>query len=110
MGALGEFTKKTIKDLIATDYPHLVNPAVVHAQITSEKQIEVTNEKTGDRETWNEYTLAILDCFGNIDNKFPPIPRVRSKQGFKRRSVVSVAFAYGDIAPTIIEEILYDGS
>lgn len=53
---------------------------------------------------WNEYTLVVVDRWGNRDESFPALPGVRSKAQYKVGAVVAVAMAYGD-SPAIIGEV-----
>lgn len=53
---------------------------------------------------WNEYTLTVVDRWGNEDESFPPLPGVRSKGQYKAGAFVAVAMAYGD-SPAIIGEV-----
>ena len=118
---LEEMTKAVVNKVIAEDYPHLKLPAVVYATVTGAKQLGETfevkeltiyNDESGGSYKghiaahWNEYTLAVLDRFGNVDETFPAIPGVRSKQQLKPGAVVALALAYGDIAPAIIGEVV----
>lgn len=117
---LEEFTKAAVDKIIAEGYPHLKLPAVVYATIAQAKQLGETfqteelviyNDEGGGSYRghivahWYEYTLNVLDRFGNQDESFPTIPGVRSKNQFKPGAVVAVALAYGDIAPAIIGEV-----
>ncbi len=54
---------------------------------------------------WYEYTLTVLDRFGNPDDDFPTIPGIKSKSQFKAGAVVAVALPYGDLTPSIIGEV-----
>ena len=48
---------------------------------------------------WYEYTLRVVDRFGNLDAKFPELPSVRSKKQFQRGATVTIGLAYGDLSP-----------
>lgn len=96
---LEEMVKAIIKKSIASDYPHLKLPAVVFASIKSATKLDayeieelvIHNDDTGSSfnghitANWYEYTLTVLDRFGNPDNDFPTIPelslRVSSRRG-----------------------------
>lgn len=93
---LEEFTKAAVDKIIAEDYPHLKLPAVVYATVMGQKSAGA----------WNEYTLAVLDRFGNRDESFPTIPGVMSKLGFEAGATVAVALVYGDLTPVIIGEVV----
>lgn len=116
---LEEFTKSALKKFIATDYPHLKLPAVVYATVTKAAQLGETfeieelvihNDESGGSYRghitahWNEYTLTVVDRFGNVDESFPALPGVRSRAQYKAGAVVAVALAYGD-SPAIIGEV-----
>lgn len=116
---LEEFVRAALNKLIAEDYPHLKLPAVVYATVTQAKQLEETfeikelticNDESGGSYKghivahWNEYTLKVVDRFGNDDETFPALPGVRSRAQYKNGATVAVALAYGD-TPTIIGEV-----
>lgn len=101
--------------------PHLKLPAVVYATIASGKELGDTyeikelviyNDDSGSSYKghiaahWYEYTLTVVDRFGNPDPGFPPVPGVRSKLQIETGALVAVALAYGDIAPAIIGEVV----
>lgn len=103
----------------ALAYPHLKLPAVVFASIKSATKLDayeieelvIHNDDTGSSfnghitANWYEYTLTVLDRFGNPDNDFPTIPGIKSKSQFKAGAVVAVALPYGDLTPSIIGEV-----
>lgn len=117
---LEAFTKTAVDKIIAEDYPHLKLPAVVFASIAQARQLDDTfqveelvlyNDEGGGSYRghivahWYEYTLHMLDRFGNQDERFPTIPGVRSKSQFKTGAVVALSLAYGDLTPAIIGEV-----
>ena len=119
MGALEQFVKTAVAKLIPQDYPHLKEPAVMYATITGARKLEETyelddlviyNDESGGSYKghivahWYEYTLRVVDRFGNVDETFPALPGVRSKAQYKAGAVVAVALAYGD-SPAIIGEV-----
>lgn len=121
MGALEQFVKTAVAKLIPQDYPHLKEPAVMYATITGVRKLEETyelndlviyNDESGGSYKghivahWYEYTLRVVDRFGNLDAKFPELPSVRSKKQFRKGATVSIGLAYGDLSPTIIEEVI----
>lgn len=121
MGALEQFVKTAVAKLIPQDYPHLKEPAVMYATITGARKLEETyelddlviyNDESGGSYKghivahWYEYTLRVVDRFGNLDAKFPELPSVRSKKQFQKGATVSIGLAYGDLSPTIIEEVI----
>lgn len=100
-------------------YPHAKSPAVVYATVSKATQLGETfdledlvihNDETGSSfkghitAHWNEYTLTVVDRWGNEDESFPPLPGVRSKGQYKAGAFVAVAMAYGD-SPAIIGEV-----
>lgn len=93
--------------------------AVVYATVSKATQLGETfnledlvihNDETGSSfkghitAHWNEYTLTVVDRWGNEDESFPPLPGVRSKGQYKAGAFVAVAMAYGD-SPAIIGEV-----
>ena len=116
---LEEMVKAIIKKSTAADYPHLKLPAVVFASIKSATKLDtyeieeliIHNDDTGSSfnghitANWYEYTLTVLDRFGNPDDDFPTIPGIKSKSQFKAGTVVAVALPYGDLTPSIIGEV-----
>ena len=76
---LEQMMRAVARKIIAQEYPH----ATAH---------------------WNEYTLTVVDRWGNEDESFPPLPGVRSKGQYKAGAFVAVAMAYGD-SPAIIGEV-----
>lgn len=120
-GQLEEFTKNVIGKVLEESYPHLKLPAVVYAIVTGVKELsdtyevkelEVVNDDSGGSYRghivahWYEYTLGVIDRFGNGDETFPALPGVRSKVQLKTGNVVAVGLAFGDIAPAIIGEVV----
>lgn len=114
-----DVVKVLIKKIISSDYPHLKMPSVVFAKISSAKicgtyevnDLTITNKTT--EQTFSaqitadtfEYSLQVIDRFGNVDDSFPVLPGIKSKKPFQTGAVVAVAFAYGDIEPVIIGEV-----
>ena len=119
---LQEMMKKVFDRAVSEDYPHLKLPAVVYATVTRAEKLGDTfqaeelvlyNDESGGSyrghivANWHEYTLAVVDRFGNADESFPPIPGIKSKKQFKAGAVVALALAYGDISPAIIGEVVF---
>ncbi|HWS42605.1 MAG TPA: carbamoyl-phosphate synthase subunit L [Pseudoflavonifractor sp.] len=117
---LEQMVKAVIDKTLSTEYPHLTLPAIVYATITSAKSLANTyeaeelviyNDDSGVSyrghivAPWYEYNLVVINRDGLTDETFPPIPGVRSKKQFKLGAVVAIAWAYGDIIPTIIGEV-----
>lgn len=116
---LEEMVKTVVNKVIAQDYAFLKTPAALYAVITKAKQLSETfdyndlvihNDETGMSYRghitahWYEYTLQVVDRWGNVDNAFPPFPDIRSRIQVKTGAFVSVAMAYGD-TPAIIREV-----
>lgn len=116
---LEEMVKAVVNKVIAQDYPHLKTSAALYAVVTKETQLGETfsyddlviyNDETGASYRghivahWYEYTLRVVDRWGNVDDAFPPFPDVRSRIQLKTGAFVSVAMAYGD-TPAIIREV-----
>ena len=90
-----------MKKTLAQDFPHLKLPAVVFASIKSATKLDtyeieeliIHNDDTGSSfnghitANWYEYTLTVLDRFGNPDDDFPTIPGIKSKSQFKAGAV-----------------------
>ncbi|MCD7947200.1 MAG: hypothetical protein LUG13_02725 [Oscillospiraceae bacterium] len=96
MASMVEFVKSVVKRMIAEDYPHAVQPPVVYARITA----------AADAGEYNEYTLVALTKFGDVDDDFPALPGVRSKNGYDVGITVLVALPYGELPPQIINEVI----
>ena len=116
---LEKMIQTVARKIIAQEYPHAKSPAVVYATVSKATQLGETfdledlvihNDETGSSfkghitAHWNEYTLTVVDRWGNEDESFPPLPGVRSKGQYKAGAFVAVAMAYGD-SPAIIGEV-----
>lgn len=119
MSALENMIKKVVDKSIAQDYPFAKNPVVLYATVTKAAQLGDTftyddliihNDETGTSYRghitahWYEYTLQVVDRWGNVDEEYPAFPDVRSKAQYKQGAIVAVGMAYGD-APSIIGEV-----
>lgn len=118
---LEEMVKGVINKTLETEHPHLTLPAVVCATVTTATKLSETyeaeelvfvNDDSGSSyrghivAPWYEYTLNVIDRFGNVDESFPPLPGIKSKKQFRAGAVVAIALTYGDITPAIIGEVL----
>ena len=118
---LEQMVRSIIRKTLETETPHLTLPAVVCATVTTAKQLPETyrveeliiaNDDTGSSyrghivAQWYEYTLSVIDRFGDVDESFPPLPGIKSKKQFRAGAVVAIALTYGDIAPAISGEVL----
>lgn len=118
---LEQMVKSIINKTLETERPHLTLPAVVCATVMSATKLTETyeaeelvifNDDSGGSyrghivAPWYEYSLTVVDRFGNADETFPPLPGIKSKKQFKAGAVVAIAFAYGDITPSIIGEVV----
>lgn len=116
---LEEMVKAVVNKVIAQDYAHLKTPAALYAVVTKATQLGETfsyddlvihNDETGTSYRghitahWYEYTLQVVDRWGNPDATFPAFPDIRSRIQLKTGAFVSVAMAYGD-TPAIIREV-----
>ncbi|WP_289834935.1 hypothetical protein [uncultured Phocaeicola sp.] len=116
---LEEMVKAVVNKVIAQDYAFLKTPAALYAVVTKATQLGETfeykdlvihNDETGTSYRghitahWYEYTLQVVDRWGNVDEAFPVFPDIRSRIQLKTGAFVSVAMAYGD-APAIIREV-----
>lgn len=119
MFALERMTKDVAEKLIAQNYPFAQNPAVLYATVTKAAQLGETfsyddlvfhNDKTGTScrghivARWYEYTLQVVDRWGNVDKDYPAFPGIRSKAQYETGAFVAVGMAYGD-TPVIIGEV-----
>ena len=111
--------KAVVHKVVAQDYPFLKTPAVLYAVVTKAKQLGETfdykdlvirNDEAGTSYRghitahWYEYTLQVVDQWGNVDKSFPAFPDIRSRIQLTTGAFVSVAMAYGD-TPAIIREV-----
>lgn len=116
---LQEMVRAVIDKTIAQDYAFLKTPAVLYAVVTKATRLGETfsyddlvihNDETGTSYRghitahWYEYTLQVVDRWGNVDDTFPAFPDIRSRVQLKTGAYVSVAMAYGD-TPAIIREV-----
>ena len=116
---LEEMVRATTNKVIAQDYPFLKTPSVLYAVVTKAAQLGETfdyndlvihNDETGTSYRghitahWYEYTLQVVDRWGNVDEAFPAFPDIRSRIQLKTGAFASIAIAYGD-TPAIIREV-----
>lgn len=116
---LEEMVKAVVNKVIAQDYAFLKTPAALYAVVTKATQLGETfdyndlvihNDETGTSYRghitahWYEYTLQVVNRWGNVDESFPAFPDIRSRIQLKTGAFVSVAMAYGD-TPAIIREV-----
>ena len=116
---LEEMVKAVVNKVIAQDYAFLKTPAVLYAVVTKAaklgetfdyKDLVIHNDETGTSyrghitANWYEYTLRVVDRWGNVDENFPAFPEIRSRIHLTTGAFVSVAMAYGD-TPAIIREV-----
>lgn len=119
-GLLENFVKAAMKNELAVNYPHLELPAIVYARVQSVKPLEryelrdlvIYNDDSHGSSfrghitiPWYEYSLTILDRFGHPDQKFPTVPRVRSRKQLQQGAIAVVALPFGELAPSIIGEV-----
>lgn len=116
---LEEMVKAVVNKTLAQDYPFLKTPATLYAVVTKVTQLGETfsyddlvihNDDAGTSfhghivAHWYEYTLRVVDRWGNTDESFPAFPDIRSKAQYEAGAVVAVSMAYGD-TPAIIGEV-----
>lgn len=114
------FASNMIRKTIATQYPHLVLPAVLLASVVSAKKLDDTfdlqelvicNDESGGSyrghitANWYEYALKVVDQFGNPDEGFPLIPGVRSRLQLKAGALAAISLPNGALDPAIIGEV-----
>jgi len=117
MGNLEQF----VKNVVEKQYPHLKRPAVVYASVTAVKirsdtytltNLQITSTDSGTSYAgsvtahWFEYSLRVLDQFGNADESYPEIPAVRSKLQISAGATVAIGFAFNTVEPIIIGEVV----
>lgn len=116
---LAEMISFNVRKCIAVHYPHLRLPAVLFAKVDAVKKLDVYeikdlviyNEDDGTsfrarmEAYWYEYSLTVLDRFGNPDQQFPSIPQIKSKKQFRQGAIVAIALPYGELVPSIIGEV-----
>lgn len=93
---LEEMVKNVMSKQISSEFQHLQLPAIMHARITGVVAL-------GD---WYEYILKILDKNGEIDERYPEIPKVRSKMQVESGKLVVIGLLYGELNPYIIGEVV----
>lgn len=118
---LESFVKRVVGDILKRDYPHLATPSVLLARVSSVKELsdtyelqelDIHNDESGGSYRghivgrWQEYTLAVVDRFGNTDSDFPALPGVRSKVQLQEGALAAIALPYGDLTPVIIGEVV----
>lgn len=118
---LEQFVKKVVVDVLQQSYTHLVMPSVLLARVSSVKELPDTYEIQkldiySDENNssyrghivgrWREYTLAVVDRFGNEDSGFPPLPGVCSKIQLQAGALAAIALPFGDLTPVIIGEVV----
>ena len=86
------FVTQTIKNEIKENYPHLQYPSCVRARVT----VSATDT----------CTLKIIDKNGEIDQRFPEIPFVKTELELNTGDVVVVVMLYGECIPYIIGRYL----
>ena len=123
MGQLEQFVRTALKQAVAEEYPHLDLPGVVCAVIESAKELPDTYKRNrlsvrleGGGEGngtytgtitghYYEYTVRITDRAGNVDERFPVIPGIRSENQFQVGALVAVGLLFGDLTPVLIGEV-----
>lgn len=93
---LEEFVKTALRKQMKTEFPHLELPAAMYAKVT--KRTELGG--------YYEYNLKILDEDKQIDENFPEIPHITSKQKYETGEVVAVLMLYGKMNPYIVGEVV----
>ena len=118
---LEQFVKKVVEDVLKQSYTHLASPAVLLARVSSVKalpdtyelhELDIHNDERGSSYgghivgRWREYTLTVVDRFGNEDGGFPTIPGVCSRVQLQEGALAAIALPYGDLTPVIIGEVV----
>ncbi|MEA4933273.1 MAG: carbamoyl-phosphate synthase subunit L [Lawsonibacter sp.] len=117
MGDLEQF----VKNVVEKQYPQLKRPAMVYAAVTAATMLSDTYNLTDLQITntdavtsfhasvsahWFEYSLRVLDPFGNEDETYPEIPAVRSKLQLSAGAVVAIGFGNNNVEPILIGEVV----
>ncbi|MCQ4924079.1 hypothetical protein NE686_13335 [Tissierella carlieri] len=93
---LEDFVKTAVRKQMKTEFPHLELPAAMYAKVTKRTEL-------GE---YYEYNLKILDEDKQVDDNFPEMPHVKSKQGYEVGDVVAVLMLYGKNSPYIVGEVV----
>lgn len=96
MSMLEQMINGTIDKKISVDYPHLRYPALVKARVTRASEYG---------SPWYRYNLKILDKNGEVDEHFPEVPEVLSRQRYEKGATVAVGLLYGELDPYILGEV-----
>lgn len=88
--------KSVLRKTIKNQYPHLKLPGSVYARVTKVRPM-------GDH---YEYNLKILDENKVIDDKFPEIPKVKSRLNIENGKVVAILLMYGQLNAHIVGEVV----
>ena len=86
---------RVLREKIQTEYTHLRYPASAYAKVVDVKE----------KDTFNSYTIKILDKNKNEDSGFPEIPQVFSDQIYHAGDIVVITLLYGDVTPFIIGKV-----
>ena len=92
-----DMVSNIIEKKISTKYPHIQLPSIVMAKITA--VITVIEN------TLFLYNLKILDKNGEVDERFPEIPEVKSTIKTTYGKTVVIGLLYGELNPYIIGEV-----
>lgn len=118
---LEKFVQNVVKDVLKRGYSHLDAPSVLLARVSSAKELadmyeaeelDIYNDETGGSYRghivgrWQEYTLTVVDRFGNVDSDYPTLPSVRSKIQLRAGALAAIALPFGDLTPVIIGEVV----
>lgn len=118
---LEDFVKRVVEDVLKRSYPHLVTPSILLARISKAKdlsdtykvqELDIHNDDNGGSyrghivACWREYTLTVVDRFGNTDSNYPALPGVCSRMQLQEGALAAIALPYGDLTPVIIGEVV----
>ena len=118
---LEQFVKSIVEDVLKQSYTHLVSPAVLLARVSRVKELpdtyelhelDIHNDESGSSYggrivgRWQEYTLEVVDRFGNTDGDFPALPGVCSRVQLQEGALAAIALPCGDLTPVIIGEVV----
>ena len=90
------FVKRELANEINENYPHLQYPGALRARLISASKAEgiVT------------CTIKIIDKNGDIDQRFPEIPLVKTDLAVSAGDIVVVVLLYGTCTPFIVGRYL----
>ncbi|EKS54343.1 hypothetical protein D186_23366 [Citrobacter freundii ATCC 8090 = MTCC 1658 = NBRC 12681] len=93
---LEQYVHAVVDKKIRQEYPHIELPGAVCARIT----------KAQLGEAYHTYSVKILDANREVDERFPEVPNVKSKDKFDQGDTVAVLLLYGQLDVFIVGEVV----